>query len=735
MIVLSLVLLLRPNAARSSTTEDSTFFDMSIEQLMETEITSSATLTESSARMAPAAVTTITQEQIQASGARSLLELLDITIPNLQWIRQHWEPDHLGVRGIMSQRDDKYLLLVNGRVMNERTHFGVVSERDLVMLRDIHHIDVVRGPGSALYGPGAVSMVINIVTDSARTFEGTEVTARVGAVEEFYSTEIKHGRADPEQDAGLFVYAGIGKYLGADQYDAPQVYAIDFPEEAAYPWDPADPGPDLPGEGYESGETFTQMGIARDGQTHRNLPPLKLHAQVTKGNWDIWARYTRGGQQLVPDSGTILHYPWGWGDWVTDHSGSAGYQQATAYVGYEREIRDDLTLEAAFSYDLLDYERVLPDALAEAHREDEYYAKVLFNWRVNDHHKLALGSEYSHEEFGLSSPGYPDGSAISAVLGDPMPRWNTDTISVLGEHQWTVNDQWTTFLGARIDKHTYTRNMFSPRAAVVHTPSERDTWKLVWSRSLRVNSAEEMKAEALEGLGRTKPEKLDSVELRYERRHSDRLDLAATAFVHYNLELIEWTDSEDPNEAGRNLPLGTQREWGLELEASYHTDRARLTFSHGFTQLYDFDLNAGASTVITAEPYGYGNDLANWSDHVTKLTGQYKIDDQWTLDGSLRVYWGFPGMRDYNRYNPYVMSDNPDALPVIEPGWEKAYRSNWYLNLGLQYRPSENLTVRLDGYNLLGLFDKDLNKRNYYSAPGDYRSHAAAVGLSLIYKF
>ena len=83
----------------------------------------------------------------------------------------------------------------------------------------------------------------------------------------------------------------------------------------------------------------------------------------------------------------------------------------------------------------------------------------------------------------------------------------------------------------------------------------------------------------------------------------------------------------------------------------------------------------------------------------------------------------------------YAMSGNSDALPAIEPGWEAAYRGNLYLNLGLQYQPSENLTVRLDGYNLLGLFDQDLNKRNYYSSLGDYRSHAAAVGLSLIYNF
>ncbi|MGA2070399.1 MAG: Plug domain-containing protein [Sedimentisphaerales bacterium] len=67
-----------------------------------------------------AAVTTVTAEQIKASGARSLFELLDIYVPNLQVIRHHWESDHIGLRGIINDRDDKYLLLVNGKVINER---------------------------------------------------------------------------------------------------------------------------------------------------------------------------------------------------------------------------------------------------------------------------------------------------------------------------------------------------------------------------------------------------------------------------------------------------------------------------------------------------------------------------------------------------------------------------------------------------------------------------------------
>ena len=104
------------------------FFEMSIEELMEVEIESTASLTGTSARLAPAAVTTITQDQILASGARSLFELLDIYVPNLQWIRHHWQSDHLGLRGIMGERDDEYLLLVNGRVMNKRNFYGWTSD-------------------------------------------------------------------------------------------------------------------------------------------------------------------------------------------------------------------------------------------------------------------------------------------------------------------------------------------------------------------------------------------------------------------------------------------------------------------------------------------------------------------------------------------------------------------------------------------------------------------------------
>ena len=236
--------------------------------------------------------------------------------------------------------------------------------------------------------------------------------------------------------------------------------------------------------------------------------------------------------------------------------------------------------------------------------------------------------------------------------------------------------------------------------------------------------AEDMEKHNLAGGGDSKPEVLDSAELRYERRHNKNLDLAGSVFVHYNLELISW--STVTNEA---TPIGTQRDYGLELEASYHTPKTRLTASHAYTKLYDFDLVPGQWTFITGKPYGFGDDLTLWSNHVSKLAVQYKIDSQWTFDGSLRVYWGFPGMKDYA---DHLRADS--ATSPADPSFGAPYRGNYYLNLGLQYKPSDVLTIGIMGYNLLGIFDEDLNKRNDGASAG-YRDSAAALAVTAIYKF
>ena len=694
-------------AEQKETKQKTDLTELSIEDLMNVEVVSTATLTKTTPRLVPAAVTTITAEQIKASGARSLYELLDIYVPNLQVISHHWESEHIGLRGTINDRDDKYLLLVNGRVMNEHTHYGALTERDLVMLSDIHHIDIVRGPGSALYGPGAISMVINIVTFNADTFKGTEVTGRMGAIEEFYSGEVKHSQAFDDNDGGLFVYAGGAKQNGASKYDAPLVFPYNFPN-----------GPD-------AGDPFTNAPINRDGQSARNNPPAKIHIELTKDDWDIWGRYTRGGQQFPWAASSITPAPVGYGDTPVSNN-FYSYQQMTGFIGHKQELTKDIDIDYSVSYETTDFTELRQNSTTNAYREDEYHGKILLQWTPSEQHKVALGSEISHRELGIRSPLWPNISPVSQQL-NPMPRWSTNMYSLLGEWQWNINSEWTTFLGGRMDDHTYTQPMFSPRAAIIYSPTEKDTLKLMWSRSVRANVEEEMKQQAMNGGGLSTPEKLDTLEFRYERQQSKNFDLATSIFLHYDFKLVSW---DEANHQSANV--GTQKDWGAELEASYHTEKTRLTLSHGYTKLISFNLAPGAQTYATAAPEGYGNDLSNWSNHITKLTAQQKLDDKWTFNASFRIYWGFPGTKDYGKYYPTLYSGGGQ---FIEDGWEKAYRGDYFLNLGLEYKPSKDLTIGVTGYNLLGIFNIDLNKRNYLDGNGDYRCEAPAIGVSVTYKF
>jgi len=226
------------------------------------------------------------------------------------------------------------------------------------------------------------------------------------------------------------------------------------------------------------------------------------------------------------------------------------------------------------------------------------------------------------------------------------------------------------------------------------------------------------------------PETLDSIELRYERQHTPNLLFALGAFYH-DLDVIAW----DPGAWGVKWDAGTKnigelQQYGLEAEMTYEKDSFRFTASHGYTKLANFSLMPGAGTALTAEPYGYGDDLANWSNHITKLVVGYQIDDKLRIDGSARIYWGFPGAEDYAKYN--TANSSPIA---IDPGYDDPYGPSIFLNIGIQHQPSKNLTVRLDAYNLMGLIDRKYNKILYgFNEFSDYRASSPAIGVSAIYR-
>lgn len=655
-------------------------------------------------RITPAAVMRIDDDMIWSSGARSLNELFDIYVPNVQVIRHHFAFSHLGIRGIISDREDKYLLRVNDRIMNNRTELGAYSEHNLPMLGDIHHIDFVSGPGSATYGPGAIAGVANIVTHNGLTFQGADATVRQGFLEEFTTAEVRFGRQFCA-DEGIFVYYGFSAYDGADQAYSPYVFGRSFTSGTGVP--------------VVAGEPVT-FAIPDDHRTYQSMGRHKVHAQYTNGPLDVWVRYTRSGEQEVPTRGDVAS-----ANFANLRTFETGYQQLTAFGSYNWEINDELNVQFVLSWDSFDFVRLDRNPASRLNfREEETYARILARWQPVENHAFGVGVDYSHEIFGLddSLSGLP---AITQRLRATTAPWETDTFSVFGEYQWKINDDWTAFLSARGDNHTYSQWLFSPRAAMVYTPTDCDTIKFIASQAVRRQGDDELRAEFLTQGTLGDSEVLQGLELRYERQQTDDLWMAVSAFYEDHAA-VGFSGT-----AGRSLLLGEFEIWGIEPALIYRTDRQRLIFSHGYTklghaQLADPTLIQG----ISAEPYGFGSDLANWANNLTKVYASHAFCDCWSVDGSLRVYWDFPGARDLTAFNN-AQATPSGSIGFSDPGYEKAFRSNVYLNFGLQHKPWDDCIVRLDFYNVLGWIDQDLNKRNYINRVSEYRSEAASVALTV----
>ena len=252
---------------------------MSIEELMEVKIKSAAGLTKMDPRQVPVAMTILDEKDIEQSGARDLNHLLEIYVPNSQFILHHHLQPHLGFRGIISDREDKYLYQVNGRTMNNRTLLGADNERAFPLFGDIRSVNVVRGPASATHGAGALAGVIDVETYNGLTFQGSDIRFRQGFVDQYSATEVRYGEKFSDT-SGLFLYYGLVDMLGIDS---------DYYIGHSYPAANGLP-PNVAGEPY-AGPMADLDRAGFDSLWH------KIHVSYVDGPFELWARYVQDGSQ------------------------------------------------------------------------------------------------------------------------------------------------------------------------------------------------------------------------------------------------------------------------------------------------------------------------------------------------------------------------------------------------------------------------------------------------------
>ena len=194
---------------------------LSIEDLSNLKVTSVSRRPEQVSR-SPASVYVITAEDIRRAGATSLPEALRLA-PNLEVAQINAYSWTVTARGFNSaETANKLLVLVNGRTVYEPIGGGVLWQQVDVDIGNIDRIEVISGPGGAVWGANAVNGVVNVITRSIAQTQGVAVSATGGSYEQTASMRVS-GKLDDHVDfqllADTFNYGRTEAALAGDTTD------------------------------------------------------------------------------------------------------------------------------------------------------------------------------------------------------------------------------------------------------------------------------------------------------------------------------------------------------------------------------------------------------------------------------------------------------------------------------------------------------------------------------------
>ena len=145
--------------------------DLSLEQLVDVEITSVAKKSQRLSEAA-AAIFVISGDDIRRAGVTSIPEALRLA-PGIEVARIDANKWAITARGFNSfETSNKMLVLIDGRSVYSPLFSGVFWEAQNVMLEDLDRIEVISGPGGALWGANAMNGVINVISREAGETQG-----------------------------------------------------------------------------------------------------------------------------------------------------------------------------------------------------------------------------------------------------------------------------------------------------------------------------------------------------------------------------------------------------------------------------------------------------------------------------------------------------------------------------------------------------------------------------------
>ncbi|MCW8929013.1 MAG: TonB-dependent receptor [Gammaproteobacteria bacterium] len=180
------------------------YFNLSLQELANLSVISGISRKEQSNFHSTSASYVITQEAIKRSGMMTIPDLLRM-VPGMHVSQLNGNMWAINTRSPNNRFSDELLVMIDGRSVFNTLFNGVYWSRVDTMLEDIERIEVIRGPGSSLWGSNASNGIVNIVTKTADKTQGLLFNVSAGT-EQFDNEEsLRLGFSGEHHDSRVYV--------------------------------------------------------------------------------------------------------------------------------------------------------------------------------------------------------------------------------------------------------------------------------------------------------------------------------------------------------------------------------------------------------------------------------------------------------------------------------------------------------------------------------------------------
>lgn len=558
-----------------------------------------------------ATVTVITDVEIRNMGARQLMDVLS-TVPGLGVTINSSGYYQLEARGVQSSETEKILLMQNGHSLNTVLTGGAFQSFHNLIVDNIKKIEIVRGPGSAMYGANAFLAVVNIITKDAVDVDGLELTAAGGS----YQTQ-QYNLMFGKEIKGLNLYANFN-FLNTDGY-----------------------------KGYVPQDVQTINDINMG--TNASLAPGYTNSRLSKFDLDFGAKYQDfafTGRYIKDKRGMFA----GIGGALSDTS----YQNFEDYfieLSYAPALTENLDLSAKVYRDFNrwgdnyfvvfppGFAGVFPDGLIGApwQKATKTGAETQLVWDSTQSNKVIAGVTVEHQKQYDVGQALNFDPATGAPLGSlqdvtSTANWSKNTSrnfwAVYGEDIFDIQSNLRLTTGARYDRYSDFGGSFNPRAGLAWEFSEGHDFKLIYGSAFRAPAFGELyqtNNPVVNGNPNLMPETIKTWEASLGSELSRSTSSRITLFRNDIENLIE----SSPPDPVTGLSLyanspGIVSE-GVELELKTKFDEGSYLASNCTLQNPRNKITGRLADV----PSQKANVIANW-----QINSQFNLNTQLVLKGS-----------------------------------------------------------------------------------------------------